>query len=120
MQMRVFLRNKQNRLYWGNSSGWVAEREHALDFSNVQRAARYALAERSTEMEIVLTCDLRPEEIIMPVLPEYEIEGRVTALERRVKALEDQACRGGSHQSVSVTGTTFHGNWQSVTGWPRE
>ena len=69
--MRVFLRNKQSRVYWADSDGWVVGGEHAFDFIKVPRAARFALHECSAEMEIVLKCGLLPDEVIMPVLPEY-------------------------------------------------
>ena len=69
--MKVFLRNKNDRLYWADLSGWVAGSGQAFDFGNVPRAARFALDGRLAPMEIVLRCDVLPDEVTMPVLAEY-------------------------------------------------
>jgi hypothetical protein len=69
--MRVFLRHKETRLYWGVVVGCGAEREQAFDFGSVPRAARFSLEESLAGVEIVLTCDLFPDEVAMPVLPEF-------------------------------------------------
>jgi hypothetical protein len=69
--MRVFLRNKESRLFWGVLVGCGAEREQAFDFGSVPRAARFALEESLTKVEIVLTCYLFPDEVTMPLVPEF-------------------------------------------------
>jgi hypothetical protein len=69
--MRVFLRNRTTRQYWGVLAGCGAEREQAFDFGSVPRAARFALEESLAEVEIVLTCYLFPDEVTLPVVPEF-------------------------------------------------
>ena len=69
--MRVFLRNKESGLYWGVLVGCGSERGQAFDFGSVPRAARFALEESLGEVEIVLTCDVFPDEATLPVRPEF-------------------------------------------------
>jgi hypothetical protein len=69
--MRVFLRNTKTRLYWAGSSAWAVASGKALDFISVPRAARFAYAEGLPEIEIVLKYDALPDEVIVPMLPEW-------------------------------------------------
>jgi hypothetical protein len=69
--MRVFVRNKQTRLYCAASNGWAAAMTHALPFTSVRHAARFAFDEKVPEAEIVVRCDLLEQEIAMPLLREW-------------------------------------------------
>ena len=69
--MRVFLRNKETSLYWGVLAGCGAERKQAFDFGTVPRATRFALDKSLTDVEIILKCDSFPDEVTLPVLPDY-------------------------------------------------
>jgi hypothetical protein len=69
--MRVFLRNKQTRLYCADVNEWAAAVGHALEFTSVPHAARFARDENLPGIEIVVRCDLLAEEVAMPVLPEW-------------------------------------------------
>jgi|NGEPerStandDraft_6_1074524.scaffolds.fasta_scaffold140899_2 hypothetical protein len=69
--MRVFLRNKQTRLYRAASNGWAAASEEALPFTSVRHAARFAFDEKLPEAEIVVRYDLLEQEVAVPLLPEW-------------------------------------------------
>jgi hypothetical protein len=69
--MRVFLRNKQTRLYCASSSGWTVAIAQALLFRSVRQAASFAIDEKLPEAEIVLRSDLLEEEVTLPLLPEW-------------------------------------------------
>ena len=51
--MRVYLRNRQTRLYCASPKGWAVAIAQALLFSSVRQAARFAFHERVPETEIV-------------------------------------------------------------------
>ena len=68
--MRVFLRNKQTRLYCASSSEWAPEMAQALLFTTVPHAARFAFDEEVSEVEIVLKYDLLDQEVSLPLLRE--------------------------------------------------
>lgn len=67
--MRVFLRERATGQYYrglGRSgAGWVG----ALEFATVSAAARHAIAEQLSEVEIVLRCDYLDREVPLPVTP---------------------------------------------------
>ena len=69
--MRVFLRNRQTRLYRAAPDRWAEARGEALHFASVQQAARFALDEKLPEAEIVVRYDLLEQEVAMPLLPEW-------------------------------------------------
>jgi hypothetical protein len=69
--MRVFLRSKKTQLYRSGAKGWVVAPEEALGFASVPQATRFALDEQVPEAEIVLRFGLLPDEVVVPVLPEY-------------------------------------------------
>jgi hypothetical protein len=69
--MRVFLRNKQTRLYRADANGWAAAVAQALLFTSVRQAARFALDEKVPEAEIVVRCDLLEQEVALPLLAEW-------------------------------------------------
>jgi hypothetical protein len=69
--MRVFLRSKKTGLYRSDLKAWAAAPEEARGFVSVPQATRFALDASLPEVEIVLRCDLLPEEVVLPVLPEY-------------------------------------------------
>jgi hypothetical protein len=69
--MKVFLRNKQTRLYCAAPNGWAAATTHALLFTSVSHAARFAFDEKVTEAEIVVRCDLLDQEVAVPLVPEW-------------------------------------------------
>ena len=71
MTMRVFLRNRETRLYRADSSGWAAGVGQALDFTSVRRAARFARDEKLPETEVVVRYDLLAEEVALPLVPEW-------------------------------------------------
>ena len=67
--MKVFLRNKQTRLYCDNRSEWGVSITQALVFSSVPQAARYAYHQELPEAEIVLKSDFAEQEVALPLLP---------------------------------------------------
>ena len=69
--MRVYLRNRQTRLYCASPKGWAVAIAQALLFSSVRQAARFAFHERVPETEIVIRSELLDEEVILPLLPEW-------------------------------------------------
>jgi hypothetical protein len=69
--MKVFLRNKQTRLYCASSDKWVVVTAQAIPFSSVPHAARFAFAEKILEAEIVVRSDLVEQEVALPVLPQW-------------------------------------------------
>jgi hypothetical protein len=69
--MRVFLRNRKTRLYCTGSNEWADSEGQALDFASVPQAARFAFDEDLPEAEIVLKFHILPEEVALPVLPEW-------------------------------------------------
>jgi hypothetical protein len=69
--MRVLLRQKKTRHYYVGPSQMAVEPCQALDFASVPQAARFALAERLPEVEIILRCDYIACEIPLPPLPEW-------------------------------------------------
>ena len=69
--MRVFLRNKKSRLYRAGSDEWAAVPEMALAFTSVPEPARVALDGNWAEMEIVIRYEILPDEVAVPVLPEW-------------------------------------------------
>lgn len=69
--MRVFLRNKQTRLYCAASNRWAVALAEALPFTNVRQAAMFAFDEKLPEVEIVVRCDLFEEEVTVPLVPEW-------------------------------------------------
>ena len=69
--MRVYLRNRQTRLYCAASNGWAVAITQALLFSNVRQAARFAFDKQVPEAEIVMRSDLVEQEITLPLLPQW-------------------------------------------------
>jgi hypothetical protein len=69
--MRVYLRNRESRLYYAASDGWAAARTQALVFRSVRQAARFAIDEKVPEVEIVLRSDLLEEEVTLPLIPQW-------------------------------------------------
>jgi hypothetical protein len=69
--MRVFLRNRQTRLYCASSNGWTIAMAHARLFSSVRQAARFAFDEKVPDAEIVMRSDLLEQDITLPLLPEW-------------------------------------------------
>jgi hypothetical protein len=69
--MRVFLRNKQTRVYYAGPSEWAATAELAHQFISVSHAARFGLDHSLPDIELILTCYTLPDEIAMPLLPEW-------------------------------------------------
>ncbi len=76
--MRILLRHRHSGLYY---TGHVhtqtgpaptsPDHEQALDFANVQNAARFALEQHLRDMEIILRYDACNGEVPLPVLPEW-------------------------------------------------
>lgn len=71
LTMRVFLRNKQTRLYCASSNDWADAISRALPFSSVPHAARFAFDQKIPEAEIVLRSDLVEHEVALPLLPQW-------------------------------------------------
>ena len=71
LNMKVFVRNRQTRLYRAASNGWAATMTQALLFDSVPHAARFAFDEKVPEAEIILRCDLLDQEVAVPLLPEW-------------------------------------------------
>ena len=69
--MRVFVRNKQTRLYRAASNKWAAASGEALPFASVRHAARFAFDEKVPEAELVVRYDLLEQEVVVPLLPEW-------------------------------------------------
>ena len=69
--MRVFLRNRQTRLYYGGPTEWAATVDQAHQFTSVSHAARFGLDHTLPDIELLLACYTLPDEIAMPVLPEW-------------------------------------------------
>jgi hypothetical protein len=69
--MRVYLRNRESRLYYAASNGWAVAITQALVFRSVRQAARFAIDEKVPEVEIVLRSDLLEVEVTLPLLPEW-------------------------------------------------
>ena len=69
--MRVFVRNKQTRLYCAASNGWAAAMTQALPFTSVRHAARFAFDQKVPEAELVVRCDVLEQEVPLPLLPEW-------------------------------------------------
>jgi hypothetical protein len=71
LTMRVFLRNRQTRLYCAAADRWTVVLAEAFAFSDIQHATRFALDQKLPEVEIVVRCDLVDQEVAMPLLPEW-------------------------------------------------
>jgi hypothetical protein len=69
--MRVFLRNKHTRLFYAGPAGWADTAGQALQFTSVSEAARFGLDQSLPDIELVLSCYTLPDEIAMPLLPEW-------------------------------------------------
>ena len=69
--MRVFLRNKQTRLYYAGPTGWADSAGQALQFTSVSQAARFGLDHSLPDIELVLACYTLPDEVAMPLVPEW-------------------------------------------------
>lgn len=69
--MRVLLRNRKTRCYYGGSRWPAVERQWAFDFRSLPGATKFALEEKLADMEIVLSYDNPDCQIPMPVLPEW-------------------------------------------------
>jgi hypothetical protein len=69
--MRVFLRNKQTRLFYAGPSGWADTAGQALQFTSVSQAARFGIDHSLPDIELVLACYTLPDEIAMPLLLEW-------------------------------------------------
>jgi len=69
--MRVFLRNRQTRLYCAARDEWTVALAQALLFSSVPQAARFAFDQKLSEAEIVVRCDVLDQEVTVPLLPEW-------------------------------------------------
>ena len=69
--MRVFLRNKKTRLYCAESRGWTAAVGEAVSFTSVPHAARFARDRKLPELEVVVKCDTLPDEVTVPLVPEW-------------------------------------------------
>jgi hypothetical protein len=77
--MPVFIRNKKTQLYRAAAKGWVGVAEQALGFTSVPEATRFALGENMPETELVLLFGLLPDEVVVPVVPEYRDFGQPAA-----------------------------------------
>ena len=77
--MKVFLRNRKTRLYCAESSEWVPAAGQAFDFTSVSLATRFALDQRLLEIELVVKYDLLPDEVPVPLLPEWRNFGQPPA-----------------------------------------
>jgi hypothetical protein len=64
--MRVFLRQKKTRLYYGGSGQLDPDLAKAMEFSSIYAASERALSEHLSEVEIVLKCDYLDREILLP------------------------------------------------------
>ena len=69
--MRVFLRNTETGLYCAGPKRWVASELRALDFTSVPQATRFAFEQSPSGMEIVLISEVLPDQIVVPVIPEW-------------------------------------------------
>jgi hypothetical protein len=69
--MRVLLRNRTTRLYYAGANRWAAEQGEALDCASVPRAARLVIEEKLPEIDIILQYASVPDEVVVPVLPEW-------------------------------------------------
>jgi len=94
--MKVFLRNTKTGLYCTGSDGWVATEQQALDFTTVPQATRFALDEPSPETEIVLRSDLLPDEVVVPVIPEWCGIECLHAESHRIDAVRARAAELGA------------------------
>ncbi len=72
------MRHRQSSLYYAGPSQTepapnhtTPDHERALDFASVRNAARFALEQHLTDMEIILRYDARNGEVALPVLPEW-------------------------------------------------
>jgi hypothetical protein len=68
--MKVFLRNRQTRLYCAAPNGWTVASTEAVAFPDIQIATRFALDQNLPEAEIAVRSDLLDQEVVMPLLPE--------------------------------------------------
>jgi hypothetical protein len=69
--MKVFIRNRKTWLYCAEPSAWAAAAEQARGFTSVPQAAKFALDANLQGIEIVLKCYTLPDEVSVPVLPEW-------------------------------------------------
>lgn len=69
--MRVFLRNRRSRLYYAGPRGWADTAGQALQFTSVAQTARFGLDHSLPDIELILTCYTLPDEIVMPLVPEW-------------------------------------------------
>src|ERR1035441_9117132 len=69
--MRVILRNKRTRRCCAGPNEWVATDAQALHFPNVALATRFALDENLPDTELVIMYDVVPQEVALPLLPEW-------------------------------------------------
>jgi hypothetical protein len=74
--MRVLLRNTKTGFYCVGSNEWAVTAGQAIDFAGVPEATRFALDEKLPTTEIVLKSDLLPDEVVVPLLPEWCDFGR--------------------------------------------
>jgi len=66
--MRVFLKAKRTGLYYRGAGKLSVSRDEALEFPSVPAAARCAINEQLTNVEIALRCDYLDREIPLPVM----------------------------------------------------
>jgi hypothetical protein len=69
--MKVYLRNRESRLYCAASNRWEVSITQALAFRSVRQAARFAIDQKMPEVEIVLRSDLLEEEVTLPLIPQW-------------------------------------------------
>ena len=69
--MRVNLQDRTNRLYYTGTHCLPGSSERAINFSSVREAAKVALGERMTGMEIVVHYEVVGCEVHLPVLAEW-------------------------------------------------
>ena len=71
LPMKVYLRNRLTRLFCADSNGWAVASGQAFDFTSVSRATTFALDEHLPNIELVLMYYTLPQEVALPLLPEW-------------------------------------------------
>jgi hypothetical protein len=77
--MKVFLRNKKTRLFCADPDGWTGAVEQALDYSSISQATRFALDEELPFIELVVKYDILPDEVPVPLLPQWRDFGKLAS-----------------------------------------
>ena len=65
--MSVILRHPGIGLYYASRKHWVGSPRSAVDLGTVERAVQLSRAESFDEMDIVVTCEDRAGEVVIPV-----------------------------------------------------